>query len=214
MQLFVSKPANINRLASRINIQNACTYICKRNTIVNGDKNGAHVACCWKKIIRKKHRFIIKVSNRIEHVWFMFQNDNFNAEICTPLVINRTYIALCIINTLWKMNQKIPHRTLALPPLLFYIARLLFIIFCLLSGPLVYIVIVDIFYVPPLLINVEIFPTVYLKISYQTLGNVRFIECIEHENRSVKFFYVKRPVFAPKSYFVPLYKLTIQTVMQ
>lgn len=34
----------INRYASGINIQNTCTYICKRNTIVNGDKNGAHVA--------------------------------------------------------------------------------------------------------------------------------------------------------------------------
>lgn len=36
--------AYINPNASRINIQNTCTYICKRNTIVNGDKNGAHVA--------------------------------------------------------------------------------------------------------------------------------------------------------------------------
>lgn len=37
-------PVYINPNASRINIQNTCTYICKRNTIVNGDKNGAHVA--------------------------------------------------------------------------------------------------------------------------------------------------------------------------
>lgn len=33
----------INRHPSRINIQNTCAYICKRNTIVNGDKNRAHI---------------------------------------------------------------------------------------------------------------------------------------------------------------------------
>lgn len=97
----------INPNASRINIQNTCTYICKRNTIVNGDKNGAHVAATTtttkketKKKTKKHRRFIIEVSKRIEHVWFMFRNDNFNAEIYALLVVmNRTYIAQYIINT-------------------------------------------------------------------------------------------------------------------
>lgn len=62
----------INPNASRINIQNTCTYICKRNTIVNGDKNGAHVAATTTKKrsekTKKHRRFIIEVSKRIEHV--------------------------------------------------------------------------------------------------------------------------------------------------
>lgn len=50
-----SKLEYINPNASRINIQNTCTYICKRNTIVNGDKNGAHVTATTKNR-RKKNK--------------------------------------------------------------------------------------------------------------------------------------------------------------
>lgn len=101
----------INPNASRINIQNTCTYICKRNTIVNGDKNGAHVTATTtekRNEKTKKHcRFIIEVSKRIEHVWFMFRNDNFNAEIYALLhVMNRAYIAQYIINTREKWIKR------------------------------------------------------------------------------------------------------------
>lgn len=110
-----SKLVYINPNASRINIQNACTYICKRNTIVNGDKNGAHITATTKKgskkNIKKHRRFIIEVSKRIEHVWFMFRNDNFNAEIYAFLsVMNRTYIAHYII----KKREKCIKRFLSL----------------------------------------------------------------------------------------------------
>lgn len=83
-------------------------YICYKSIVDRMDKNGEHVLS--RKNVKKSEKTALHYQS-VEPYWtcmiHVANNDKFDVKICTSVVINRTYIARCIINASWKMNQKI-----------------------------------------------------------------------------------------------------------